>query len=60
MSLPTAGAIYLDTNTVIYSMEKHPEYWAIMRPLWLAAQQRATRLVASELLVLEALVGPIR
>jgi predicted nucleic acid-binding protein len=39
-------------------MEKHADYWQVLRPLWAAASQRSIELVASELLVLETLIGP--
>lgn len=58
MTLPLTGRVYLDTNPVIYSMEKHADYWGTLRPLWAASAARAVQLVASELLVLETLVGP--
>jgi predicted nucleic acid-binding protein len=58
--MPNSGVVYLDTSPVIYSMEKHADYWGVLRPLWDAAQRRALRLIASELLVLETLVGPMK
>jgi predicted nucleic acid-binding protein len=58
MTIPTTGVVYVDTNPVIYSMEKHADYWGVLRPLWAAASARTLQLVASELLVLETLVGP--
>jgi predicted nucleic acid-binding protein len=60
MTLPTTGVVYIDTNPIIYSMEKHADYWGLMRPLWAAATARTVQLVASELLVLETLVGPLK
>ncbi len=60
MKLPTTGLVYLDTNPVIYSMEKHVDYWEMLRPLWAAAAANTLQLVASELLVLETLVGPMK
>ena len=60
VSLPTAGIVYLDTQSVIYSVEKHPQYAPALRPLWVAAKSGSVRLVTSELTLLETLVGPLK
>ena len=58
-ALPTTGLIYVDANVVIYTVEKHPRYSPALRPLWsaVAADQRV---IVSELILLETLVGPYR
>ena len=38
LTLPTSGLVYLDANSVIYTVEKHPLYGPLLQPLWLAAQ----------------------
>ena len=58
--LPTTGIVYLDTQAVIYSVEKHPKYAHALRPLWVAAKGGSLRLVTSELTLLETLVGPFK
>lgn len=58
MTVPLTGRVYLDANPVIYSMEKHADFWVLLRPLWDAAARRLVQLVASELVILETLVGP--
>ncbi len=58
--LPTSGLVYLDTDVVIYSVEKIEPYWSLLQPMWLAAQDGNFLLVGSELLLLETLVKPVQ
>jgi predicted nucleic acid-binding protein len=60
LSLPASGLVYVDTSIVIYSVETHAAYWPILKPLWEAARSQQLTLVASELIVLETLVGPFK
>jgi hypothetical protein len=53
--LPSSGTIYLDAPPVIYSVEKHVDYWHLLRPLWAASMGGQINLVSSELLLLEPL-----
>jgi predicted nucleic acid-binding protein len=57
---PPAGLVYLDTNPIIYSVEKHPAYWPLLEPLWQAAKARTIEIVSSELTLMEALIGPLK
>jgi predicted nucleic acid-binding protein len=58
--LPAAGLVYLDTNPVIYSVEKHPVYWPLLEPLWQAAKGKAIEIVSSDLALMETLIGPLK
>lgn len=60
LTLPSAGLVYLDANPVIYSVEKHPLYWALLQPLWQAAKGKTIELVSSDLVLMETLVGPLK
>jgi predicted nucleic acid-binding protein len=60
LTLPTSGAVYLDTDAIIYSVEKIAPYWAILEPLWSAAQSGLFVVIASELTLMEPLVRPIQ
>jgi predicted nucleic acid-binding protein len=60
LSLPESGIIYLDTAPIIYSVEKHAEYWSLLRPLWESLAARKIEVVSSELALLETLVGPLK
>ena len=60
LNLPPAGVVYVDTAPIIYSVEKHPDYWALMQPLWVAAQAGRIVLATSELTLLETLVLPLK
>lgn len=60
LMLPAAGLIYADTNSVIYSVETHAQYWPLLQPLWQTAQAGSITVVSSELTILETLVGPLK
>jgi hypothetical protein len=60
LSLPPFGEIYLDTAPIIYSVEKHADYWSLLRPAWEMAESGQILLVSSELAWLEALTGPLK
>jgi hypothetical protein len=32
--IPDGAIVYVDTVPVIYSVETHPDCWALLRPLW--------------------------
>lgn len=60
LTVPSAGLVYLDANSVIYSVEKHPVYWPLLQPLWLAAKGKTIEIVSSDLTLMETLVGPLK
>jgi predicted nucleic acid-binding protein len=60
LTLPTAGSVYIDANTAIYSVEKIEPYWTLLQPLWAAAQADQFIIISSELLLFETLVKPFQ
>ena len=60
LTVPSSGLVYLDTNPIIYSVERHPAYWPLLQPLWQAAKGRTIEIVSSDLALLETLVGPLK
>lgn len=60
LNLPTSGHVYLDTQCMIYTVERHPVYYPTLRSLWAAAQAGTIRILSSEITVLECLVGPYK
>jgi predicted nucleic acid-binding protein len=60
LTLPDGALVYLDTAPVIYTIERHPEYWQSLIPLWTALQSQTIQIISSELLLLECLVNPIK
>jgi predicted nucleic acid-binding protein len=60
LTLPTSGLVYADAQTFLYSVEKHPDYAPLLRPLWQAAQAGTLEVVSSELALMETLVGPLK
>jgi predicted nucleic acid-binding protein len=60
LTLPASGCVYIDTMTLIYTVERYPAYLPLLAPLWQAAQAGAIEIVSSELTLMEALVGPLK
>lgn len=60
LTIPARGCVYVDAQVVIYSVEKHPTYAALVRPLWAAVQAGTVEAVTSELTEMEVLVGPLK
>ncbi len=60
LNLPQGGTVYAETPAFIYTVEPHPAYAPLLRPLWEAAQAQSLGTITSELTLLEALVHPIR
>lgn len=60
LTLPASGLVYLDANSIIYTVEKHPVYGPLLHPLWRAAQAKTIEVVTSELALMETLIGPLK
>jgi predicted nucleic acid-binding protein len=60
LTVPASGLVYIDTVTLIYTVERYPAYWPLLEPLWLAAQSGNIEIVSSELTLMEALAGPFK
>lgn len=60
LALPSAGLVYLDTDALIYSVEKITPYAALLQPLWDVAAQGAFQVISSDLALLEVLVKPLQ
>ena len=58
--LPTEGAIYVDANVIIYSVERVEPYRDLLAPMWEEARAGRFTLASSELVALETLVRPLR
>ena len=60
LSFPPSARVYLDTAPLIYSVERHAEYWSKLRELWRLTRAKEIEVVTSELALLETGVQPIR
>ena len=60
LTLPRTGLIYIDASGLIYSMERVEPYRELLEPMWQEAQDGNIAIVSSPILVLEALVKPLR
>jgi predicted nucleic acid-binding protein len=58
--LPPTGAVYVDTQILIYTVQRHPDYLPLLRPLWATMQTGALKVLTSELTLMEVLVVPLR
>lgn len=60
LTLPSSGAVYVDAQIAIYTVDKHPAYGPLCEPLWRAVKAQTITAVSSELTLMETLVGPLR
>jgi predicted nucleic acid-binding protein len=60
LSIPPGGPIYLDTNCIIYSVERIAPYAGLLLPVWQGASAGDFLLVTSSIALLEVLVAPLR
>jgi predicted nucleic acid-binding protein len=60
LSVPPSGTVYVDTNAVIYRVERIEPYLTASAPLWDALDHGAAQVETSELTLLEVLVKPLR
>jgi predicted nucleic acid-binding protein len=60
LTLPASGLVYVDAQIAIYTVDIHPVYAPVCRPLWQAVKSGTVTAVTSELTLMETLVGPLR
>ena len=60
LTLPTSGLIYVDASSLIYSVERVEPYRTLLEPLWEQVQDGNLTVVSSPIIVIEALVKPLR
>lgn len=60
LKLPASGLVYADAQIAIYTVDVHPTYAPVCRPLWNAAKAGTITAVSSELTLMETLVAPLR
>jgi predicted nucleic acid-binding protein len=60
LTIPVSSKVYLDTSPIIFSVEKHVDYWQMMIPLWQLLKANEIEVFTSELTLLETLVQPIK
>ena len=59
MTLPASGVLCIDANIVIYTVEKHPRYSSVLRPLWSSVAAGQVYIVVSELVLHEYFGRPV-
>ena len=60
LNLPERGPLYLDSSSLIYSVERVEPYIIHLDPIWQEAEAGRFRVVSSELAIAETLAKPIR
>jgi predicted nucleic acid-binding protein len=60
LTLPASGLVGVDSQIVIYAVEPHPVYGPFLLPLWAAVQSGTLSVLASDLVLMEVLVGPLK
>jgi len=53
-------AFPLNAKPIIYSVEKHADYWKLLSPFWQSLKANEFEVFTSELTLLETLVQPIK
>ncbi|HZO89523.1 MAG TPA: hypothetical protein VFB38_14440 [Chthonomonadaceae bacterium] len=60
LTLPASGLVYVEAQIAIYTVDGHPIYAPVCRPLWEAVWARTITAVSSELTLMETLIAPLR
>ena len=60
LTLPPSGLIYIDASGLIYSVERVEPYRTLLEPMWQRVQAGDLAIVSSPIIVIEALVKPLR
>ena len=60
LTLPASGSIHIDTDSLIYTVQRHPAYYPLLEPFWESAERETREVFGSELLILETLAGPLK
>jgi predicted nucleic acid-binding protein len=60
VNLPLSGRVYVDTQIVVYTVDRHPQFASILDPLWHAVRSSSLTVLTSELTTMEVLVHPLR
>ena len=60
LNIPANSIVYVDTAIVIYSMERFPNYFPLLEPMWRQSQTSEIQVITSKLTLLETLVMPLR
>jgi hypothetical protein len=60
LSLPLGSNVYIDTPVVIYTLENHPDFYSLLKPLWAKFENNRVSIATSELIITESLVSPLR
>lgn len=60
LAIPSGATVYADTAVFIYTIEEHPDYYHLLRSLWIQFQASQLEIVSSELTLLETLIVPTR
>ena len=48
LSIPDGATLYLDTAPIIYSIERHQDYWQLLTPVWEKLQLGNIQLISSD------------
>lgn len=60
LNISAGSIVYVDTAIIIYSMERFPDYFPLLEPMWKQLQTSEIQVITSELTLLETLVMPLR
>jgi hypothetical protein len=60
LNLPIGSSVYIDTPILIYTLENHPDFYPLLKPLSAKFENSDVSISTSELIITEALGSPLR
>jgi predicted nucleic acid-binding protein len=60
LNIPDGSRVYTDTSIFIYTIDKVPDYFTLLHPMWSKYQTDKIELMTSELTLTEVLVLPLK
>jgi predicted nucleic acid-binding protein len=53
LNLPIGSSVYIDTPILIYTLENHPDFYPLLKPLWAKFGNSEISIFTSELIITE-------
>jgi predicted nucleic acid-binding protein len=60
LNVPLSGRVYVDTQILIYTVEKFPGYLNLLTSLWESVDAGRAMVMSSQLVAMETLIVPLR
>src|SRR5690242_11941081 len=60
LTIPASSLVYVDTQSIIYTVEGHPKYESVLQSFWADVKNASLAAATSTLTLMEVLILPIR